>query len=41
MMNKLLHYENRLALLLERPKDNSKIIAKLKRQIRNLTNAEA
>ena len=36
VVNRLLRAKNRLALLKERNKDNSKIIAKLKRQIRNM-----
>ena len=35
-MDKLLYWNNRLALLAERKKDNSKIQMKLKRKIRNL-----
>lgn len=33
---KLLKAENRIAILSERNKENGKIIAKLKRQVRNL-----
>lgn len=35
---KILHIKNRIALLSERNKDNDRIIAKLKRQLRQLEN---
>ena len=38
-MNKL-DIENRITLLENRPKDNSKIVKKLKRQLRNLEKKE-
>lgn len=34
---KILNLQNRIALLSERNKDNGRIIAKLKRQLANLT----
>ena len=37
---KILKTENRIALLSERNKDNGRIIAKLKRQLKNLTSEE-
>lgn len=37
---KILKTENRIALLSERNKDNGRIIAKLKRQLRNLKSEE-
>lgn len=37
---KILKLQARIALLSERNKDNGKIIAKLKRQLRNLTTEE-
>ena len=33
---KILKLENRIALLSERPKDNERIVIKLKRQLKNL-----
>ena len=37
---KILNLKNRIALLSERNKDNGRIIAKLKRQLKNLTSEE-
>ena len=37
---KILQTENRIALLSERNKDNSRIIKKLERQLRNLQKAD-
>ena len=37
---KILKLQNRIALLSERNKDNGKIVAKLKRQLKNLTSEE-
>ena len=37
---KKLKLQNRIALLSERNKDNGKIVAKLKRQLKNLTSEE-
>ena len=37
---KILNLQNRIALLSERNKDNGRIIAKLKRQLKNLTPEE-
>ena len=37
---KILKLENRIALLSERNKDNGRIVAKLKRQLKNLTSEE-
>ena len=37
---KILSLQNRIALLSERNKDNGRIIAKLKRQLKNLTSEE-
>ena len=34
---KILKLQNRIALLSERDKDNGRIVAKLKRQLKNLT----
>lgn len=37
---KILNLKNRIALLSERNKDNGRIIAKLKRQLKNLTSED-
>ena len=37
---KILKLQNRIALLSERNKDNGKVVAKLKRQLKNLTSEE-
>jgi hypothetical protein len=37
---KILNLQNRIALLSERNKGNGRIIAKLKRQLKNLTSEE-
>ena len=37
---KILKLENRIALLSDRPKDNGRIVQKLKRQYRQLTGKE-
>lgn len=37
---KILNLQNRIALLSERNKDNGRIVAKLKRQLKNLTSEE-
>lgn len=40
MARDILYYENRIALLESRKKDNGKIVAKLKREMRKLLAAE-
>lgn len=37
---KILKLQNRIALLSERSKDNGKVVAKLKRQLKNLTSED-
>ena len=37
---KILNLQNRIAILSERNKDNGRIVAKLKRQLKNLTSEE-
>ena len=37
---KILKLQNRIALLSERNKDNGRVVAKLKRQLKNLTSEE-
>ena len=37
---KILNLQNRIALLSARNKDNGRIVAKLKRQLKNLTSEE-
>ena len=40
MVRDIRHYENRIALLKSRPKDNQRVVAKLERKIRILKQKE-